>query len=197
MSSRENLTRGLIAENPIFRLALGACPTLAVTTSTFNGLGMGLAVLFVLSCSNVLVSLLRKFVPQAMRIPSYITIITTFATLVQLFCEAYVPALYSSLGIFLPLIAVNCILLGRAEAFASKNGVWDSLLDAIGMGGGFTLALVIMASIREIFGAGTWFGLPVGFDSPAGILQLAPGGFLVLGVCVAVFNKVFGKGETP
>ena len=186
------LKNGVFNENPIFRLMLGMCPTLAVTTAAFNGIGMGLAATFVLIGSNVVISLLRNFIPQKIRIPAFIVIIASFVTVVQLLLKAYVPALDKSLGLFIPLIVVNCIILGRAEAFASKNTVAASLFDGIGMGLGFTVALFIMASLREIIGNGTFFGLTLFGESfqPALIMVGAPGGFITLGLVLALINKI-------
>lgn len=181
------LTNGILKENPVLKLVLGTCPTLAVTTMAFNGIGMGLAATFVLVCSNAVISLLRKVIPKQVRIPAFITVIAGFVTIVQMLVKAYVPDLDKSLGIFLPLITVNCIILGRAEMFASKNTIGSSILDGLGMGIGFTLTLTIMASIREILGAGTFFGLQVIPQSiePIGILITPPGGFFVFGVMMA------------
>ena len=187
-----DLTRGIIKENPIFRLVLGMCPTLAVTTSLENALGMGLAATFVLICSNVVVSSLRKVIPAAVRIPCYIVVIAAFVTMVDLLMQAYTPALAESLGIFIPLIVVNCIILGRAEAYASKNGLLASLCDAVGMGLGFTAALTVLGGVREILGAGTLFGkafLPAGFQ-PALVLSMAPGAFIALGVLLALVRVI-------
>ena len=153
------LTNGIVKENPVLRLVLGTCPTLAVTTAAFNGVGMGLAATFVLVCSNIAISSLRKVIPDKVRLPAYITVIATFVTIVQMLVQAFAQDLYSALGVYLPLIVVNCIILGRAEMFASKNGVVDSALDGLGMGLGFTATLLVMASIREILGAGTFFGM--------------------------------------
>ena len=155
------LKNGIFDENPIFRLMLGMCPTLAVTSAASNGIGMGLAATFVLIGSNVVIALLRNFIPPKIRIPAFIVVIASFVTIVQLLLKAYVPALDKSLGIFIPLIVVNCIILGRAEAFASKNTVWSSFLDGLGMGIGFTLALLIIATIREAFGNGTFFNMQI------------------------------------
>ena len=195
-SKLANLLKGLIKENPVFVLVLGTCPTLAVTTSASNAIGMGLAATLVLICSNIAISALRKIIPDTVRIPCYIVLIAGFVTIVQLLVKAFVPALDASLGIFLPLIVVNCIILGRAEMYANKNGVVDSAIDAIGMGIGFTLALLLMASFREIFGAGTWFGMeiPVIKDYVIGIMTMSPGGFFVFGCCIALVNK-FTKGK--
>ena len=195
-SKLANLLKGLIKENPVFVLLLGTCPTLAVTTSASNAIGMGLAATLVLICSNIAISALRKIIPDTVRIPCYIVLIAGFVTIVQLLVKAFVPALDASLGIFLPLIVVNCIILGRAEMYANKNGVVDSAIDAIGMGIGFTLALLLMASFREIFGAGTWFGIevPVIKNYVIGIMTMSPGGFFVFGCCIALVNK-FTKGK--
>ena len=196
----EIFTAGFVKENPVLRLVLGTCPTLAVTTMAFNGLGMGLAATAVLICSNALISALRKIIPDKIHIPVYITIIAAFVSVVQMLVKAFVPALDSALGIYLPLIVVNCIILGRAESFAGKNKIIPSIVDGIGMGLGFTIALVCMGSIREIIGAGTWFGiqiLPAAID-PMLILILAPGGFFVFGVLMACANKLAEKkGKAP
>ena len=196
----EIFTAGFVKENPVLRLVLGTCPTLAVTTMAFNGLGMGLAATAVLICSNALISALRKIIPDKIHIPVYITIIAAFVSVVQMLVKAFVPALDSALGIFLPLIVVNCIILGRAESFAGKNKIIPSIVDGIGMGLGFTIALVCMGSIREIIGAGTWFGiqiLPAAID-PMLILILSPGGFFVFGVLMACANKLAEKkGKAP
>lgn len=183
---------GVITENPTFRLVLGTCPTMAVTTSAINGIGMGAAATFVLIGSNIVISLLRNFIPDKVRIPSFIVVICTFVTMVQMFMHAFLPSLYESLGIFLPLIVVNCIILARAEAFASKNTVARSAMDGIGMGIGFTLALTLIGSIREIFGNGTIFGLSV-FGAnfqPMLLLILPAGGFIVFGLLLAAFNII-------
>ena len=194
-------TAGIIKENPVLRLVLGTCPTLAVTTMAMNGLGMGAAATVVLIGSNLVISLLRKVIPDKIHIPAYITIIAGFVTLIQMFVKAYAPTLDSSLGIYLPLIVVNCIILGRAESFASKNGPLASVLDGLGMGIGFTITLVQMGSIRELIGNGTIFGLVVNSGSiipPMLILILPPGGFFVFGCLVALANKVaVKKGKEP
>ena len=189
------LANGLAKENPVLVLGLGTCPALAVSTSATNAIGMGIAATFVLLGSNIAISLLRRIIPDKVRIPCYIVLIAGFVTLVQMAVEAYAYALYQSLGIFLPLIVVNCIILGRAEMFANKNTVADSALDAIGMGLGFTLALLAMASLREIFGSGTWFGipLPVLADNNVSLLTMAPGGFAVYGLLIAVVNKILKR----
>ena len=200
-SKMKILTNGFINENPVLRLVLGTCPTLAVTTMAANGIGMGLAATFVLICANVVISALRNIIPGQVRIPCYITVIAGFVTLVQMLVKAFVPSLDSALGVFLPLIVVNCIILGRAEMFASKNGIFDSALDGLGMGIGFTITLTIMGSIREILGSGTWMSgldgilpfLPKGFAiqvlpdaiDPFTIMTSAPGGFFVFGVLMA------------
>lgn len=186
-----NLTKGLIKENPIFVQLLGMCPTLAVTTSAENGVGMGLATTAVLISSNVAISLLRKVIPSQVRIPAFVVVISTFVTIVGLLMEAFVPALFASLGLFIPLIVVNCIILARAEAFASKNSIVDSAFDGIGMGLGFTLALVILGSVRELLGNGSIFGMSIfgaGYE-PALIMILPPGGFLALGLLLALYNS--------
>ena len=193
------LTNGFINENPVLRLVLGTCPTLAVTTMAANGIGMGLAATFVLICSNMVISALRNIIPGQVRIPCYITVIAGFVSVVQMLVKAFVPSLDAALGVFLPLIVVNCIILGRAEMFASKNGIFDSALDGLGMGIGFTITLTIMGSIREILGSGTWMSgldgilpfLPKGFAiqvlpiEPFTIMTSAPGGFFIFGVLMA------------
>ena len=195
------LTNGILNENPVLRLVLGTCPTLAVTTMAANGIGMGLAATFVLICSNMVISALRNIIPGQVRIPCYITVIAGFVSVVQMLVKAFVPSLDTALGVFLPLIVVNCIILGRAEMFASKNGIFDSALDGLGMGIGFTITLTIMGSIREILGSGTWMSgldgilpfLPKGFAiqvlpeaiDPFTIMTSAPGGFFVFGVLMA------------
>ena len=188
------LFNGLIKENPVLRLVLGTCPTLAVTTAAFNGIGMGLAATAVLLGSNVVISLLRNFIPKQVRIPAYITVIAGFVTAVQMVIKAFAPAIDKSLGIFLPLIVVNCIILGRAEMFASKHTPLESALDAIGMGAGFTAVLFIMGSIREILGGGTFFGYQLFAESSAvGFFKVAPGGFLIFGILMAVANYFSAK----
>lgn len=184
---------GLINENPTFRLLLGMCPSLAVTTMAKNGLGMGAAATFVLVGSNLVISLIRKIVPDKVRIPVFITVIAGFTTIVQLLLAAFLPELNKQLGIYIPLIVVNCIIFARAEMFAQKNGPILSVMDGLGMGAGFTIAITIIGSIREIIGAGTWMGLPVTVNlfEPATLFILPPGGFMVLGCLVALFNKVF------
>ena len=190
MNFIKELTRGLIKENPIFVLVLGMCPTLAVTTSVINALGMGLAATFVLVCSNAIISLIKDITPSKIRIPVYVVVIAAFVSVVDMVMAAYVPALHRSLGLFIPLIVVNCIILGRAEAFASKNNVIMSIADGIGMGLGFTLSLSLVGTIREIIGTGTWFGMrvtPLTYD-PALIAILAPGAFITLGFLMALMK---------
>lgn len=185
-------TKGLITENPVLRLMLGTCPTLAVTTSAMDGLGMGVAATVVLLGSNVVISLLRKVIPDRVRIPAFITIIAGFVTVVQLVVKALAPALDATLGIYLPLIVVNCIILGRAEAYAKNHPVVHSALDGLGMGVGFTMALLCMGGIRELIGSGTFLGFPItaGFVPPMTIMLLPPGGFFVFGILVMVANKL-------
>lgn len=196
MNKLSNLTRGIIKENPVLVLLLGTCPTLATSTQAKNAIGMGLAATVVLICSNIAISALRKIIPDKVRIPSYIVVIAGFVTIVQMVVKAYAPALDKSLGIYLPLIVVNCIILGRAEMFASKNGVVDSALDGVGMGIGFTLALLLMATIREIFGAGSWMGIRLVSEQARtiSIMGLAPGGFFVFGSLIALVKKL-SKGK--
>lgn len=208
VSLKHELTKGIIKENPVLRLVLGTCPTLAITTAAFNAVGMGIAATLVLICSNAVISLIKKFIPNKVRIPAYITVIAGFVSIVQLLVKAYAPALNSTLGIYLPLIVVNCIILGRAEMFASKNKVLPSILDGLGMGIGFTAALLCMGIIRELLGTGTVFGIPVlaGFVPPIIIFILPPGGFFVFGMLIAIANKLadenkpaktFGCGSCP
>ncbi|SCN23064.1 Nitrogen fixation protein RnfE [Clostridium sp. N3C] len=188
----ERIKNGLITENPTFVQVLAMCPTLAVTTSAKNGVGMGLATLVVLMFSNAMISAVRKFIPDKIRIPGYIVIIASFVTIIEMLMEAYLPALYSALGIYIPLIVVNCIILGRAEAYAGKNPVLPSIFDGIGMGLGFTTSLVVVGTIREIIGAGTFFGMrimPVAYK-PASIMILPPGAFFTLGILMAIINYV-------
>ncbi len=194
-SNLKELTKGIIKENPTLVTLLGMCPTLAVTTMAANGIGMGLATTFVLLGSNIVISLIKNIVPKSVRLPVYIVVITGFVTIIDFLLKAYIPGLHSALGIFLPLIAVNCIILGRAEVFASKNSVGKSILDAIGMGIGFTLALFTMGTIREIFGAGAWMGMkiPVLSVNPMLIFIMPAGGFFVLGCVIAVVNKLAKK----
>ena len=188
------IKNGILDENPTLRLVLGTCPTLAISTSVLGGLGMGVAATFVLICSNVVISALRKVIPDKVRIPAFITVIAGFVTIIQMLVEAFVPSLYDALGIYLPLIVVNCIILGRAEMFASKNSVLDSALDGLGMGLGFTLALFVMGTIREIAGKGTWFGLTLFPKEYAiGIMVNSPGGFFTFGVLIAILTAVMAK----
>lgn len=192
-------SKGIIKENPVLRLVLGCCSTLAVTTAAGNAIGMGLATTFVLVCSNAVISLMRKIIPNKVRIPAYITIIAGFVTIVQLFIKAFSPALEKALGVFLPLIVVNCIILGRAEMFASKNRVLPSIVDGLGMGVGFTATLLLMGIIRELLGAGTVFGLPVlsGFVEPIIIFLLPPGGFFVFGMLTALAGRLSEEKKPP
>lgn len=191
MNQWNNFTKGFIRENPTFVLVLGMCPTLGVSSSAVNGLGMGLATTFVLVMSNLAISLVRSGIPDKVRIPSYIVIIAAFVTVVELCMQAYTPGLFKSLGIFIPLIVVNCIVLGRAEAFASKNGVFSSMIDGLSMGLGFSLSLTVLGSIREFLGSGKIFGVTV-YPEDYGMLLfiLAPGAFLVLGFLMAIVNKI-------
>lgn len=201
----ERLYNGIIKENPTVVLMLGMCPTLAVTTSAFNGLGMGLSTLVVLVMSNLVISLLRNLIPDKVRIPAFIVIVASFVTIVQFLVQGFLPELYKSLGIYIPLIVVNCIILGRAESYASKNPVVPSIFDGLGMGLGFTIALTIIGAIREILGAGAIFGyqlLPLADEAtgkagytPVSIFILAPGAFLVLGFLVAIMNKIRDNAE--
>jgi electron transport complex protein RnfE len=185
-------TKGIYAENPILIIMLGLCPTLAVSTSATDGFGMGMAFSFVVLCSNIVISLIRRVVPGQIRIPVFITVISTFVTIVDYALKAYLPALSRSLGVFVPLIVVNCIVMGRAEAFASKNGVLRSILDALGMGVGFTVVITILGAIREVLGNGTIFGLPLMGASfpPVLIFILPPGAFLVIGFLMAIQQRV-------
>ena len=191
----KTFVNGLVNENPTFRLVLGMCPTLAVTTAVSNGLGMGLATTFVLVCSNFFISLIRNFIPSKVRIPAYIVVIATFVTVVQMVLEGFLPALSESLGLFIPLIVVNCIIFARAEAFAAKNDPLSSIADGLGMGLGFTCSLTVLSAVRELIGAGTLLGFPVlGANYPGVLLfVLAPGGYLTLGLTMVAFNAVMGK----
>ncbi|MGL4688053.1 MAG: electron transport complex subunit RsxE [Fusobacteriaceae bacterium] len=194
-SYKEILTKGIIKENPVFVLLLGLCPTLGTTTSAINGMSMGLATLVVLAASNFLISVFKKIIPDKVRIPAFIMIIATLVTVVQMVMQAYLPDIYTVLGLFIPLIVVNCIVLGRAESFASKNDVFPSLLDGIGSGLGFTLALTILGAIREVLGNGTLFNVivtPEGF-TPALIFILAPGAFITIGCIIAAQNFIKQK----
>ncbi len=193
----KEISRGIFKENPTFVLFLGLCPTLGVTTSAVNGIAMGLATLFVLILSNVIISMIKNLIPSKIRIPAYIMVIATLVTVLELSMKAYFPSLYEVLGIFIPLIVVNCIILGRAESYASKNSILNSMFDGIGNGLGFTLSLTVIGSIREILGSGKLFGLSIVdklFD-PAMIFILPPGAFITIGVLVAVINKYKQKGS--
>ena len=196
MSKFSLITKGILKENPIFVLVLGMCPTLGTTTSAINGMGMGLATTFVLILSNIVISTIAGAIPNKVRIPSYIVVIAAIVTVLQLLMQAFVPALYATLGLFIPLIVVNCIILGRAEAFASKNSVFDSALDGVGIGIGFTLALTVLGFVREVLGNGSAFGLK--FIQGDGILVfvLAPGAFIALGYLMVLFNKIKSKPKT-
>ncbi|MDL2228086.1 electron transport complex subunit E [Odoribacter sp. OttesenSCG-928-L07] len=195
MSQLNNFTKGLLKENPLLVLVLGTCPALAVTTSAMNGLGMGLATTFVLLMSNIFISLLKNVIADNIRIPAYIVVIATFVTVVDLMMKAYIPDLHAQLGLFIPLIVVNCIVLGRAEAFASKNNVFSSAVDGLGMGFGFTLALVVLGSIREILGSLSIFGWKFAAGDGALLFVLAPGAFICLGFLMALTNKLVKKNK--
>lgn len=197
MKKKSVFLNGLLYENPTFVQLLGMCPTLAVTTTLKNGFGMGLSATAVLIMSNILISLLRKIIPDKVRIAAYIVIIATFVTIVQMLLQAYVPSLYASLGLFIPLIVVNCIILARAEAFASKNSVLKSAMDGLGMGLGFTGALCIISSVREIIGQGTILGFKVygGSIQPISIIGMPPGGFITLGILIALINFIVSKNK--
>lgn len=192
---KKTFLNGLIKENPTFVLFLGMCPTLAVTTSAFNAVGMGLSTMVVLIFSNMFISLLRKFIPDKVRIAGYVVVIASFVTVIQMLLNAYAPAVSDSLGIYIPLIVVNCIILGRAEAFASKNGILKSAVDGLGMGLGFTCALTLIGTVREILGAGTFFGLPLFREAfkPMTIMILPPGAFLTLALIVMTINIKIGR----
>ena len=194
MNKLKIVLNGLIKENPTFVLLLGMCPTLGTTTSATNGMGMGLATAFVLICSNVVISLVKNLIPDKVRIPAFIVIIATFVSIIEMCMKAYVPDLYESLGLFIPLIVVNCIVLGRAESFAARNNPFDSLLDGLGMGLGFTLALTLLGAIRELLGTGKIFNLTCFPDHYGSLVfVLAPGGFLVLGFLIALINRLKTK----
>ena len=194
MSKLQNFLKGIIKENPVLVLVLGTCPTLAVSTSVSSALGMGAAATIVLLCSNIVFSALRYVIPDKVRIPAFIVVIASFVTIIQMLMQAYVPSLYASLGVFIPLIVVNCIILGRAEAFASKNGAIDSMLDGVGIGLGFTLALTAIGSVREILGSGAIFGYSLGIaDYMPLVFVLAPGAVFVLGYLMVLFNKFVKK----
>ncbi|MGI6751602.1 MAG: electron transport complex subunit RsxE [Anaerovoracaceae bacterium] len=196
MNKLQVFTNGIIKENPVLVLLLGTCPTLAVTTSAINGIGMGVSTLAVLTCSNIVIAMLKNVIPDKVRIPCYIVVIAGFVTIVGLLLKAYLPAIDEALGLFIPLIVVNCIILGRAEMFASKNSIVSSTLDGLGMGLGFTLALFIMGAVRELLGNGTVFGIGIteGYIDPISIFMLAPGAFFTYGVLVAAINY-FSKGR--
>lgn len=192
---KDRLKAGIILDNPTFVQVIGMCPTLAVTTSAINGIGMGLATTAVLACSNLAISLLRKIIPSNIRIPAFVVVIASFVTMVELILKAYVPVLYNALGLFIPLIVVNCIILARAEAYASKNKPLPSFLDGIGMGLGFTVSLTCIAIVREILGGGTLFGFKImpSFYNPALIMILAPGAFFTLGILMAIIQALRAK----
>ena len=193
-TNTKTLLNGIFKENPTFALVLGMCPTLATTTSAVNGMSMGLATMFVLVCSNVVISLLKNLIPDKVRIPAFIVVIATFVTIVEMLMKAYTPAIYDVLGLFITLIVVNCIVLGRAEAFAAKNSVGLSALDGIGMGLGFTLSLTVIGIIRELLGTGTCFGMNIYPDNFGMLLfVLAPGAFIVLGLLMGLFQKYVKK----
>ncbi len=191
MNKLKIILNGIITENPTFVLLLGMCPTLGTTSSAINGMGMGLATMFVLMCSNVAISCIKDFIPDKVRIPSFVVVIAAFVTVLQLCMQAYLPELYKSLGLFIPLIVVNCIILGRAEAFAAKNNPFDSLLDGVGIGLGFTLALTLLGGVRELLGTGKIFNLTI-FPEEYGALAfvLAPGAFIALGFLIAIVNNL-------
>ena len=193
MNQWKNFSKGFIKENAVFVLFLGLCPTLGVTTSAVNGLGMGLATTFVLVMSNLVVSLIKNLIPDTVRIPSFIVIIATFVTVVELVMKGYVPALFDALGLFIPLIVVNCLVLGRAEAFASKNSIWSSLVDGAGMGLGFTMALTVLGAVREILGSGAFFGLKLISGDAMLLFILSPGAFIALGYLILLANMIKEK----
>ena len=195
MANWNNLTKGFFRENPILVLLLGCCPTLATTTSAINGLSMGLATTFVLILSNMSISLLKNFIPNKVHIPCYIVVIASFVTVLQLLMQAYVPSIYETLGLFIPLIVVNCIVLGRAEAYASKNNVFDSAVDGISMGLGFAMALTVLGSIREILGSGSIFGWKFIEGDAILVFVLAPGAFIAMGYLIAIMNRLLKKSK--
>ena len=195
MANWNNLTKGFFKENPVFVLLLGCCPTLATTTSAINGLSMGLATTFVLILSNMCISLLKNFIPNKVHIPCYIVVIASFVTVVQLLMQAYLPSIYETLGLFIPLIVVNCIVLGRAEAFASKNDVGASAVDGISMGLGYSMALTILGSIREILGSGSIFGWKFIEGDAILVFVLAPGAFIAMGYLIAIMNRILKKAK--
>ena len=193
MNQWKNFSKGFIKENAVFALFLGLCPTLGVTTSAINGLAMGLATTFVLVMSNLVVSLIKSLIPDKVRIPSFIVIIATFVTVVELVMKGYVPALFDALGLFIPLIVVNCLVLGRAEAFASKNSIWSSLVDGMGMGLGFTMALTVLGAVRELLGSGAFFGMKLISGDALLLFILPPGAFLALGYLLVLVNMLKEK----
>ncbi|RLD69953.1 MAG: electron transport complex subunit RsxE [Bacteroidetes bacterium] len=193
MNQWKNFSKGFIKENAVFVLFLGLCPTLGVTTSAINGLGMGLATTFVLVMSNLVVSLVKNLIPDKVRIPAFIVIIATFVTVVELVMKGYVPALFDALGLFIPLIVVNCVVLGRAEAFASKNTIWSSLVDGAGMGLGFTMALTVLGAVRELLGSGAFFGMKLISGDAMLLFILPPGAFLALGYLLVLANMIKEK----
>lgn len=190
MSKLHLITKGILKENPTFVLILGMCPTLGVTSTAINGMGMGVATMAVLIMSNMVISMIKNLIPDKVRIPAFIVVIASFVTIIEMLMKAYIPSLYASLGVFIPLIVVNCIILGRAEAFASKNGIADSALDGIGIGLGFTLSLTAVGAVREILGSGAIFGYTFAQDVMPLFFVLAPGGFLALGYLMVLFNKI-------
>lgn len=190
MSKLQIISKGILKENPTFALVLGMCPTLGVTSSAINGMGMGVATMVVLIMSNMAISLIKSLVPDKVRIPAFIVVIASFVTIIEMLMQAYVPSLYASLGVFIPLIVVNCVILGRAEAFASKNNVFDSALDGIGIGLGFTLSLTAVGAVREVLGMGSIFGFTFADGVMPLLFILAPGGFIVLGYLMVLFNKI-------
>lgn len=208
MNKAQNFLKGIFSENPVFVLLLGMCPVLGVTSTLFGALGMGVAFTIVLVLSNIIVSLIKNFIPDEVRIPAYIVVIATLVTIVQLVMQGFLPSLYEQLGIFIPLIVVNCVILGRAEAYASKNNVGNSIIDALGMGVGYTIAIAILAFFRELFGAGTltwfmygdinikWNLIPNNAFEPMSILTLAPGAFITLGLLLGVINAIKNKKQT-
>ena len=194
MNKMQIVLSGILKNNPTFVLVLGMCPTLGTTTSAINGMGMGVATMAVLIMSNLVISLIKNFIPDKVRIPAFIVVIASFVTIIQMLMQAYVPSLYAALGVFIPLIVVNCIILGRAEAFASKNGPIDSILDGVGIGLGFTLALTAIGAVREVLGSGAIFGFSLGIGNYMPLVfVLAPGAFLVLGFLMVLFNKYLKK----
>lgn len=194
MNKLQIILSGIVKNNPTFVLVLGMCPTLGTTTSAANGMGMGLATTAVLIMSNLVISLIKNIIPDKVRIPAFIVVIASFVTIIQMLMQAFVPALYAALGVFIPLIVVNCIILGRAEAFALKNSPVDSIMDGIGIGIGFTLSLTVIGAVREVLGSGALFGMPLGIsDYTPLVFVFAPGGFLTLGYLMVLFNKLAKK----